>query len=433
MAQRNRLLSAFAAPFRRLVGRAAPAAPVAEESRSATATLNAPSITLIDALGGTSASGAKVNETTAATVSGVNACVSVLADMIGALPVKLYVKTAAGREELPDHPASRVISVQPGEHTPFEVRQLAQTGVGFGGNGYLRVHRDGYYQPAELEWLKPADVEVGRTKDRVRVFKVNGVRDLLTRADVIHVRGLSQDGLVGLSPIRQLRESIGLSLTQREQAGKIYANGARFPGFLVSPASLSKEQADDIRTEWQKKYAGVSNVGTTPILHGGLDYKVANGMTMADAEFLESRRFELEEICRLYRVPPFMVGATDKTSSWGTGIEQMTLGFLQFCFNPWLVNWEQSLGATLLTADEQAKGYYFKFNRAALLQAGLEAQAKFFREMRDIGVYSVNDVRRRIEENDLPDNIGDNYQLAFNGSGGRPADAAAPASTGAAQ
>lgn len=167
------------------------------------------------------------------------------------------------------------------------------------------------------------------------------------------------------------------------------------------------------------KQEGADNAGRTPILWGGWDYKAVNGMSMQDAEFLESRKFERTEISTLFRIPEVILGNSDKASSWGTGIETLTNGFLQFCLNPWLINWEQSLNYTLLSIEEQAAGYYFEFNRRALLSVALETQAKFLREMRDIGAYNRNDVRGFIGENHLPAGQGgDDYDKPFNGSGG---------------
>ena len=381
---------------------------------------------LLEALGATSSSGASVTENTAATIPTVSACVGILADMIGMLPLKLYRKTPDGRDEATDKPAHRLVSMATGSiHTPYEQRRLAMIGVGFGGNGYLRVYRDAFYEPGELQWVRPCDVrpELLKTRDgRLRaVSHIEGERTPLTRADLVHVQGLSTDGLIGRSPIRALRESIGLSLTQREQAGKLYANGARFPGYLKVPGSLKPEQLKEVSENWNAAQAGAANAGKTPVLMGGMEFTLTNGMTFADAEFLESRKFERSEIATMFRVPEVLLGNSDKASSWGTGIETLTNGFLAFSLGPWLVNWEQALNFTLVSEDDKAAGYYFRFTRGALLQVALEAQAKFFREMRDIGVFSVNDVRRKLEENDLPDHIGDDYGLPFNGAGGRAA------------
>lgn len=401
------------------------------EKRSSSS-LTDPANWLIEALGGgRSESGALVGNSSASTIPVFNACVGILADMIGKLPCKLFRKTEGGAEEAREHPAHRLLTLAPGDlHTPFELRQLAQTSIGYGGNGYIRVWRDSFYQPGELQWLRPCDVRPDLVKRpdgrRFARFVVEGERESLSRADLIHIRTGTLDGLVGISPVRLLRESIGLSLTQREQAGKIFANGARFPGFLTSPNTLNPEQLKAISDKWQAAQAGTENAGKTPVLMGGMGYTAVNGMSMADAEFLDSRKFERSEIATLFRIPEVLLGNSDKASSWGTGIETLTNGFLQFALDPWLINWEQSLNYTLLTFEEQAGGYFFRFNRRALLAVALETQAKFLREMRDIGVYSPDDCRRFLDENNLPEGAGgDDYSKPFNGSGGRPASSPA--------
>lgn len=392
-----------------------------------TSSLDRPSMRLLDALGLKSSAGINVTSEIAATVPTFHACAGLLSDMIGMLPCKLYRKTASGREEQSDHPAARLISISTGSHhTPFELRQLTQQGPCYGGNGFIRVWRDSYFEPQELEWLRPCDVEIKTYREggRRRVaYAVEGVKEPLTRANIIHVRSLSSDGVSGISPVRALRESLGLSVAQRTQAGSLMANGARFPGILSSPPNVTPEQLEDARKEWAKRQEGSENVGRTPVLRGDWKYTAVQGMSMADAEFLESRKFERTEIATMFRIPEILLGNSDKTSSWGTGIETITNGFLAFSLNPWLINWEQALAITLLSEKEKAAGYYFRFTREALLQVAKEAQARFFREMRDIGVYSVNDIRAKLEENDLPDAIGDDYRLPFNGSGGAPASA----------
>jgi HK97 family phage portal protein len=345
-------------------------------------------------VGSTTASGASVNASTALGVPAVTACVGLLADMVALLPLKLYLKTAAGDVEESSHPAARVVA-RPGDlHTGFEFRQLVMTGVGLGGNGYARVHRASNGAPGELEWLKPVDVCPQRNLgDRFVNYRVAGVARTLTRFDLIHTRGLSRDGISGMSPITQLRESIGLSIAQREQAGKLAKNGARFPGILSTPASLNPDQLKDARAEWQRNQAGTDNTGKTAILHGAWSYAATNGMTMADAEFLESRRFELQEIARLYRIPPFLIGDTTANTSWGSGIEQQNLGFLAYSLNPWLRTFEESFDYTLLTSDEQAAGLHFVFDREEIGAVSLQAQSQFIASMRTAGVFSPNDGR----------------------------------------
>jgi HK97 family phage portal protein len=389
--------------------------------------LSQPSELLLNAVGGiVTASGAKVGETTALTDSAVSACVTLLADMLGMLPCKLHRKTADGGEVVTDHPAADIVSISPdGQRTPFEHRRLVQVGVGLGGNGYSRVVRYGGSINA-VNWMRPCDVTPQMLADGSIVYRISGDSTPRLRNEVLHVQALSTDGVRGLSPVSIMREDIGLALTQREMAGKMYSNGVRSSGALYVPTATKPDDVKKSKESWQEANAGSANAFKTPVLFGGVEWKEIQGMTLRDAEFLESRAFSVEVVARYYRIPLFLLQSTEKSTTWGSGLEQMMQAFLSISLNPWLVNWEQALGITLLTTQEIRDGYYFKFNRRALLQVALEAQAKFLREMRDIAVYSVNDCRRYLEENDLPDNIGDNYRLPFNGSGGTPAQASEP-------
>jgi len=370
------------------------------------------------------ASGAVVTENTALNVAAVTACVRLLADMIAKLPIYLYRDTPDGPLEVTDHPGIRCIGGIPSElHTTFELRQLMEVSKGLGGNGYARVYRDPFGAPRAIQWINPYDVtprKVSRPNGECYIsYEVKGTREILTRHDILHVRGISRDGIEGVSPIRMLRESIGTCLAQTEAAGKLMREGTHFPGYLVAPQALSSKQMEDARTEWDRNTAGAKNAGRVPIMHGGFDFKQTNGMSMVDAEFLGSRRFELQEIARFYGIPAFMVGDSTASTTWGTGIEQQTLGFLNNCLDPHLVAWEQSMAMTLLTTQEQQSGFYFRFDRDALANADLASKAAYFQTMRGIGVYSVNDIRERIDERRIaPTDGGDDYALPFNNTGG---------------
>lgn len=369
---------------------------------------------IFDVLGQPVSSGAKVNESTAMGVAAVTACVSLLADMIAKLPIYLYQETKNGPKEITDHPAAFLIGKYPSQlHTSFELRQLMETGKGLGGNGYARVFRDQYFVPRAIEWLQPCDVEpelVDRQGGGKFIgYKVRGESEMLNRYDVIHVRGISRDGICGISPVRTMRENIGTALAQTSAAGSLIRNGAKFSGFLHSDQILGDDIIDRASKEFNANYSGAHNAGRIPVLNGLFKFTAINGMTMADAQFIESRRFELQEVARIYRIPPFMIGDSTASTTWGTGIEQQTLGFLNFCLDPHLVSWEQSLGLTLLTDEEQRKGYFFQFDRDELANVSLEARANFWEKMRNIGVMSGNDIRAKMGEPLLPAEIGDDY------------------------
>jgi len=365
-------------------------------------------------IGGQTASGANVTEITALNVAAVTACVGLLADMIAKLPIYLYKDTPQGPQEVTDHPAAKLVGRYPSElHTSFELRQLMETGKGLGGNGFARVYRDQFGDPRSIQWISPIDVTPQLLRrgngEKFVVYQVAGEKEPLTRYNILHVRGFSRDGYIGLSPIRLLRESIGTALTQTSAAGQLMRNGARFPGILTSETHLKPDQVKDIREEWDRNTTGGS-INRTPILNGSLKFQQTSGMSMVDAQFLESRRFELQEIARLYRIPPFMIGDSTASTTWGTGIEQQTLGFLNFSLDPHLIGWEQSLGMTLLTTEEQNQGLYFRFDRDQLANVALEARANFYLAMRNAGAMSPNDIRRKENEPLIsPENGGDSY------------------------
>lgn len=354
---------------------------------------------IIQILGNPSSSGANVNENNSLTVAAVTACVSLFANMIAKLPIYLYRPTAKGPEEVKNRPAIDVITLPGDLHTSFELRQLMETGKGLGGNGYARVFRDSSFRPGELQWIAPSEIEpklIKRANGKKFVaYEIKDESGIFNRSDIVHVRQLSKDGVRGLSPITLLRESIGTSMAQTLAAGSLMKNGARFPGFLTTQSVLKKEIIDDARLQWEQNYGGAHNSGRMPIINGTFDFKQTNGMSMVDAEFIESRRFELQEIARIYNIPPFMIG--DSTASnWGTGIEQQTLGFLNFCIDSHLRGWEESLAFTLLTTDEIRQGYYYEFDRNELANVALESRANFFKVMREIKVLSANEVRSEL-------------------------------------
>jgi HK97 family phage portal protein len=387
---------------------------------------------LFDLIAEPSSAGQAVTEKTALGVAAVTACVGLLADMIAKLPVYLYRPSRKGPREITNHPAIKLLAGVPSYlHTNYELRSLMMTGVGLGGNGYARIFRDAFYEPRAIEWLAPCDVTPELVKrpsgERFVRYKVQGVAEPLTRADIIHVRGFCFDGIMGMSPIRMLRESIGTSLAQTKAAGNLMRNGTRWPGIMVLEGVTKKEVLEDARDEVNRNLTGTMNAGRLPVIGGNMKFIQTNGMSFVDAQFVESRKMELHEVARHYRVPAFMVDST-ATSTWGTGIEQQTLGFLNFSLDPYLVAWEQSLALSLLTGEEIAAGYAFQFDRDKLANVALEARANFFQTMRNIGVFSPNDVRAELGYTMIaPEDGGDDYGRPFNASGGTPQPAAEPA------
>jgi len=339
-----------------------------------------------------------VNADTAMTVATVYACVRILAESVASLPLKLYRKDGDRREEVTDSPINRIVGAEPNQwQTSFEFREMMQGHLGLRGNAYARIFADTYGRPVAVEPLHPGDVEVQKDGDRL-VYFVRGAP--LLPSDILHIRGISSDGILGLAPVSLLRDTIGLAMSEARHGRSVYDNGARPGGVLVSPANLTKEQIVLLREQWEAAHKGANNSGKTAILGGGMDYK-SIGFNNVDSQFLESRKFSVEEIARAYRVPLHLLQSTEKSTSWGTGIEQQNIGFLEYTLRPWLVRWEQALNRALLTDRMKMSGHYFRFNLDALLRGDFKTRAEGYRTMIESGVLSINEVRAKEDWNPI--------------------------------
>lgn len=385
-------------------------------SASHTSSLDHPSDRLLQALGGATKSGASVTENTAFNVSVFSACTNVLAQSLAMLPLKVHRKTAIGAEEATDHPVSALLKRKAGAaQTSYQWRAHQMTRVCLGGNGYSRTHRDSYFQPGELEPLKPADVNPVLLKNRRLAYEIHdgGRNFLLQDFEVVHVRGLSSNGYTGRSPLHDLRDAMGLALTAEEYTGRSFANGNRQPGFLKGPPTMDRPKATDFLKYWQDNYAGAVNAGKSPLIYGGMEWMAA-GFSNQDAELIMSRRFQIEEVSRAFRVPLHLLNSTEKSTTWGSGIDQLNQGFVAYTLQPWVENWQQELEDKLLTEEEKASGYCIKFNLGVLLRGAPEARAKFYEIMRRIAAMDVNQIRGLEDWNEYPDAWAGDPRLPLN-------------------
>lgn len=360
-------------------------------------------------------SGASVSSDTADCVSTVFACVRILSESVASLPLKLYHKTAAGREEAVDHPLYSLLKDSPnGSLTSFEWREMMEGFRALRGNAYSRIVRDRFFDIIALEPLHPTDVEPVKLASGDVVYRVTG-RGTLTSNDVLHIRSRTKDGSIGVSTISKLRESIGLALTIQEHGAKSFANGNRFPGILKTPASLKPEQLKELRTAWDAQRSG-DNTTKAPILHGGLDW-VTVGMNNVDAELIASGLFQRKDIAEAFGIPMTMLAHGEKAATYAS-VEQFKVDFVDRTLVPLLERWSQRLNTSLLTERDRRAGYYFGFNLKALLRGSAKDRADFYRTMREIRAMTINEIREAEEMNDFPDAIGDNPREDFNGQGG---------------
>ena len=341
-----------------------------------------------------SATGVRVSPETAMRVTAVYRCVQILAATLASLPLLIYRRLpGGGKDRASDHPLYDVLHRRPnGWQTSFEFRQMLMTHLCLRGNAYAEIlpGERGFadrLEPLHPDRVVPELVTSGRL--RYRITDRDGSVRQLTQDEVMHLRGLSTDGYVGLGPVAVAREAVGLSLATEEHGARLFSNAARPSGVLETDKALSEEAVLRLRKQWETVNAGLANAGKTVVLEQGLKWHQVS-LSAEDAQFLETRRYQVEEIARLFGVPPHMIGATDKTTSWGTGIEQQTIGFVTFTMRPWLVSWEQAIARDLILRPET---YFAEFSLEGLLRGDSAARAAFYQSAIINGWMSPNEVR----------------------------------------
>jgi HK97 family phage portal protein len=385
---------------------------------------------------GPTKSGASVNENTAFNVSIVRACVNFRANLLAMLPVKVYRKTASGPEEQRDHPLARLLRgrVSPAQ-TKFKWLHSSQVCFDLGGNAYSRVLRNSYAEPQAIRWLKPSEITPLENKTTgATAYRVHGVGDLPAE-EMLHVANLSTNGFTGRSPLFDLRESVGLAMTAEEFAARSFANGNRKPGVINGAPTWNDQKAQSFADFWMKNYAGVGNAGKTPMMYGGATWAEA-GFSNDEAELLGMRKFSVEEVARVYQIPLHLVGSTEKATSWGSGIEQLNQGLVDYMLGPLCANWEAEMNTTLLTEREQEDGHYIKFTVDALLRGSPASRAAFYQIMRGIAAMDVNQIREKEEWPLYPDAWAGDPRQPMNNQGPRAAadpSAAVPAGQAAGE
>jgi HK97 family phage portal protein len=347
-------------------------------------------------LGVGSASGAMVTPETAMRVSTVYRCVSIIAEGVASVPLGVYHDDGTRSERKRDHAVDRLLSRRPNAwQSPYEFRRQLTSHILLTGNAFARIIRSQDGRPTDLLPLNPDRVEVEQRADFSLAYRYrNGNGSAFTPMrpeDVLHLRGLSVDGVTGLSVIGQAREAIGVSMVTEEHAARTFRNGARPSGGVAVEGKLSDEAFDRLKADLAERYEGPQNAGRVILLEEGATF-VPFTMSSVDAQFIETRRYTREDIAQMFGVPPFLLGDTTKATAWGSGLEQIMLGFNRFTLGPWLTLWEQAINRDVLgEADRAAEA---RFDDRALLRGDITTRTAFNAAMLQWGVISPNEVRR---------------------------------------
>ena len=368
---------------------------------------------------GTANSGEKVDEQSAMQISTVYACVRLLAETVAALPLHLYRYTdgGKGKESAFDHPLYRILYRQPNdEMSSFIWRETMMTHLLLWGNAYSQIIRDGRNNVLGLYPLLPENVEVDRDEQGQLYYiyhaytdEVPGEQnqDIYFRKDeILHIPGLGFNGLVGFSPIAMMKNSLGTTLAVEKYGASFFKNGAQPSGVLEHPGVLKDPQK--IRDNWTAVYGGANNAHRVAVLEEGMAYK-AISLPPEDSQFLSTRQFGVEEICRIFRVPPHMVQSLEHATF--SNIEHQSIDFVVHTLTPWLVRFEQAIIKDLLLEEEQDV-LFPKFNVDGLLRGDYQSRMNGYATGISNGFLSPNDIHR-LENMDLipAEEGGDNYYL----------------------
>ena len=366
---------------------------------------------------GGSTSGKQVNERTSMQMTAVYSCVRILSEAVASLPLNVYRYTdTGGKEKAFDHPLYRLLHDEPNpEMSSFIFRETLMTHLLLWGNAYAQIIRNGKGEVIALYPLMPDRMTVDRDSNGGLYYKYRKSNDdaptmesgvvSLAPSDVLHVPGLGFDGLVGYSPIAMAKNAIGLAIAAEEYGSKFYANGAAPSGVLEHPGTL--KDPTRVRDSWNSTFGGSTNSHKVAVLEEGMKYTPIS-ISPNEAQFLETRKFQINEIARIFRVPPHMVGDLEKSSF--SNIEQQSLEFVKYTLDPWVIRWEQALYRTLLS-EEEKKTYFFKFNVEGLLRGDYQSRMQGYATARQNGWMSANDIRELEDLDRIPAELGGDLYL----------------------
>jgi len=379
---------------------------------------------------GSTTSGKTVNERTAMQSAAVYACVRILAEAIAGLPLHVYrYRMDGGKERVAQHPLYYLLHNEPNpEMTSFVFRETLMSHLLLWGNAYAQIVRNGRGQAVALYPLLPNKMEVSRAPNGELVYTYrrdieesridpSGGTVTLRRDEVLHVPGLGFDGLIGYSPIAMAKNAIGMSLATEEYGAAFFANGANPGGVLEHPGVV--KDPDKLRESWHAQFSG-HNAHKVAVLEEGLTFHQMS-IPPEQAQFLETRKFQINEIARIFRVPPHMVGDLEKSSF--SNIEQQSLEFVKYTLDPWVVRWEQSLQQSLILPSEKPS-LFIKFNLDGLLRGDYQSRMNGYAVGRQNGWMSANDIRELEDMNRIPAEEGGDLYLV-NGNMTKLADAGA--------
>lgn len=357
--------------------------------------------------------GLQVDAMSSMQVSAVSACVQLLAGSVAQLPSILYQRDDEGNKKRANIPLARILQTKPNRfQTPYEFKEMMMGHALLTGNGYAEIISTGAQAVSELMPLAPARVTPFWTASGERAYRYqdkNGKSRIILQDEMFHLMFFSFDGLIGLDPITMHRRTLGLTIGAEKYGARFYKSDATPPVALVYPGKLKEPARQNIRESWNNKHAGINNSHTAALLEEGMDIKVLT-TSPENAQFLQTRKFQVVDIARIYNVQPHMIGAVE--SSPRANIEQQSLEYVIYTLTPWLTKWEQRMTLSLLDETQQLE-YFIEFLVAALLRGDINSRFKAYAVAKQWGWMSTNDILRSENRNTIGDQ-GDIYLVPVN-------------------
>lgn len=354
--------------------------------------------------GGPTSSGETVGVNTSLRIETVWACIKLIAGTIATLPLELYGRDAKGRGSVDTtHPLYTIMHDLPNmDMTAVVFWETMVACLLLYGNAYAKITRNVVLQVVAITPIHPDRITRIRRDDGSVYFKVTtqGRVDDVPEGEIMYIKGFSLDGEQGISVIAQARESLGTAIAAEKAAGSLFKNGMRSSVALFSNSVMDDTRRKRYEEEFLPKFTGALNAGRVPLLEGGWEVKPI-ALTPEDAQLLATRSYSVEQICRWFGVQPVMIGHMEKTTAWGTGLEQMNLWFLTYTLRPILKTIEQEIRRSLLSPVEKIK-YYAEFNVDGLLRADSAARAALMKVLADVGVRTRNELRHTDNMPPLP-------------------------------
>ena len=340
---------------------------------------------------GTSGAGKSVTAQTAIQLSTVYACVRVISETVASLPLGVYEATDDGNLKAGDHPLYHLLHDEPNaEMTSFVFREVMLAHLLLYGNSYSQIIRSGKNTVVGLYPLLPDHMDVDRDSKGNLTYTYttsDGKTVVIKPQDILHIPGLGFDGIIGYSPIALEKNAIGLGIASEEYGSKFFSNGARPSGILTHPNTVKNPKA--VRESWNSAYGGSSNSNRVAILEEGMTFTPLS-IPNNEAQFLETRKFQVDEICRIFRVPPHLVGNLEHATF--SNIEHQSIDFAVHTIRPWLVRIEQSMNRALFTDQEKGR-FYVQFNIDGLMRGDYKSRMEGYAIARQNGWMSANDIR----------------------------------------